>query len=99
MSGNRRKLSFLGFSPQVNEDEVLLDEEMERVLWNEDHESPSQRFPCRGDVEPILDIAAPRTNGHQYSESTRSSIDRILISIIYLFLHKYGRYKMVQFIF
>ncbi|CAH0577697.1 unnamed protein product [Chrysodeixis includens] len=36
MSSGKRKLSFLGFAPQMaGEDEVQLDEEMERVVWAE----------------------------------------------------------------
>ncbi|XP_059055151.1 anion exchange protein 3 [Achroia grisella] len=56
MSSGKRKLSFLGFAPQVGagEDEVRLDEEMQRVVWGEDE----QRLPSNTG-EPRRDHAAP----------------------------------------
>ncbi|CAB3255250.1 unnamed protein product [Arctia plantaginis] len=56
MSSGKRKLSFLGFAPQAaGEDELQLDEEMERVVWGD---TPA-RFPAATTAEPLRDDAAP----------------------------------------
>ncbi|XP_038216460.1 anion exchange protein 2 isoform X2 [Zerene cesonia] len=55
MSSGRRKLSFLGFAPQSpSEDELRLDDEMDRVVWSE---SQPPRFQATG--EAVRDVAAP----------------------------------------
>ncbi|XP_041987043.1 anion exchange protein 3 isoform X2 [Aricia agestis] len=52
----KRKLSFLGFSPQgEGADELRLDEEMERVVWNEATQPPR----LQNTAEPLRDLAAP----------------------------------------
>ncbi|KAG6446987.1 anion exchange protein 3 isoform X1 [Manduca sexta] len=57
MSNGKRKLSFLGFAPQVaGDDEVQLDEEMERVVWGEGQQQPP---PAAGSGQPRRDVAAP----------------------------------------
>ncbi|XP_013183587.1 anion exchange protein 2 isoform X2 [Amyelois transitella] len=49
---SRRKLSFLGFAPQMaGQDEVQLDEEMERVVWAEGA-PPRRAEPPRAEGEP-----------------------------------------------
>lgn len=54
MSSGKRKLSFLGFAPQTaGEDELQLDEEMDRVVWSD---APA-RLPST--TEPRRDSAAP----------------------------------------
>nr|XP_021199496.1 anion exchange protein 2 isoform X2 [Helicoverpa armigera] len=54
MSSGKRKLSFLGFAPQTaGEDEVRLDDEMERVVWGEG----APRLPAA--AAPRRDSAAP----------------------------------------
>ncbi|XP_013138197.1 PREDICTED: anion exchange protein 3 isoform X2 [Papilio polytes] len=56
MSSGKRKLSFLGFSPQgEGEDELRLDEEMERVLWGDGEPPPL----VESTASPLRDIAAP----------------------------------------
>ncbi|CAK1588151.1 unnamed protein product [Parnassius mnemosyne] len=58
MSSGKRKLSFLGFAPQgegEGEDELRLDEEMDRVVWGEG--GPPPRLQASG--EPLRDSAAP----------------------------------------
>ncbi|XP_028035367.1 anion exchange protein 3 isoform X2 [Bombyx mandarina] len=54
MSSGKRKLSFLGFAPQAaGDDEVQLDEEMDRVVWGEGQGPPPS------DATPRRDLAAP----------------------------------------
>ncbi|XP_022124863.2 anion exchange protein 2 isoform X1 [Pieris rapae] len=55
MSSGRRKLSFLGFAPQeAAEDEIHLDEEMDRVLWG-----GGSSIRNLQNTEPLRDAAAP----------------------------------------
>ncbi|XP_045783924.1 anion exchange protein 3 isoform X2 [Maniola jurtina] len=58
MSSGKRKLSFLGFTPQgEGQDELRLDEEMDRVVWSESGPPPPPRL--QSTAEPLRDVAAP----------------------------------------
>ncbi|XP_039763969.1 anion exchange protein 2 isoform X2 [Pararge aegeria] len=57
MSSGKRKLSFLGFAPQgEGQDELRLDEEMDRVVWSDTVPLPAR---LQSTNEPLRDVAAP----------------------------------------
>ncbi|XP_046976743.1 anion exchange protein 2 isoform X2 [Vanessa cardui] len=77
MSSGKRKLSFLGFAPQgEGQDELRLDEEMDRVVWNE----ATQASRLQSTSEPVRDIAAPPPPYSHDGESQPSSSDITSIS-------------------
>ncbi|CAK1554059.1 unnamed protein product [Leptosia nina] len=73
MSSGRRKLSFLGFAPQeAAEDEIHLDDEMDRVVWGEGSQPPI----LQATGEPLRDVAAPLP----YNQDVTSSSDMSPVS-------------------
>ncbi|XP_047543551.1 anion exchange protein 2 isoform X1 [Vanessa atalanta] len=77
MSSGKRKLSFLGFAPQgEGQDELRLDEEMDRVVWNE----ATQPSRLQSTSAPVRDIAAPPPPYSHDGESQPSSSDITSIS-------------------
>ncbi|XP_023949078.2 band 3 anion transport protein isoform X2 [Bicyclus anynana] len=72
MSSGKRKLSFLGFAPQGDgEDELRLDEEMDRVVWSDPGPLPPR---LQNSGEPLRDVAAPPPYAQGASQPSSSDL-------------------------